>query len=73
MNEKDDQEKESFYENLEDVYNRIPRYDMVIIIGEFNAKIDTQDYQQQVVGPIKYMILTMKMVICLQNLQPGTD
>jgi hypothetical protein len=30
-NEKDDQEKESFYENLEEVYNRIPRYDMVII------------------------------------------
>jgi len=51
MNEKDDQEKESLYENLEDVYNRIPRYDMVIIIGDFNAKIGKQDYQQQVVGP----------------------
>jgi len=53
-NEKDDQEKESFYENLEDVYNRIPRYDMVIIIGDFNTKIGKQDYQQQVVG--KYTI-----------------
>jgi len=50
-NEKDDQEKESFYENLEDVYNRIPKYDMVIILGDFNAKIGKQDYQQQVVGP----------------------
>ena len=38
-NEKDDQKKESFHENLEDVYNRIPRYDMVIILGDFNAKI----------------------------------
>jgi hypothetical protein len=26
-NNKDDQEKGSFYENLEDVCNRIPRYD----------------------------------------------
>ena len=51
MNEKDEQEKESFYENLEDVYNRIPRYDTVIINGDFNAKIGKRDYQQQVAGP----------------------
>jgi endonuclease/exonuclease/phosphatase family metal-dependent hydrolase len=50
-NEKDDQEKESFYEDLEEVYNRIPRYDMVIIMGDFNAKIGKQEYQQQVTGP----------------------
>jgi len=50
-NEKEEQEKESFYENLEDVYNRIPRYDMVIIMGDFNAKIGKQDYQRQVAGP----------------------
>jgi endonuclease/exonuclease/phosphatase family metal-dependent hydrolase len=35
--DKDDQEKESFYENLEDVCNRIPRYHTVIT-GDFNAK-----------------------------------
>lgn len=50
-NEKEDQEKESFYENLEEVYNRIPRYDMVILMGDFNAKIGKQDYQKQVTGP----------------------
>jgi hypothetical protein len=30
-NDKDDQEKESFYENLEDVCNRIPRYSVLSI------------------------------------------
>ena len=29
---KDDQEKERFYENLEEICNRIPRHDMVIIM-----------------------------------------
>ena len=38
MNDKDDQEKENFYENLEEVCNRIPRHDMVIIMGEFKAQ-----------------------------------
>jgi len=35
-NDKHDQEKERFYENLEDICNRIPRHDMVIIMGDFN-------------------------------------
>jgi hypothetical protein len=42
-NDKDDQEKERLYENLEETCNRIPRHDTVIIIiiiiiimGNFN-------------------------------------
>ena len=50
-NDTDVQEKENFYENLEEVCNRIPRYDMVIIMGDFNAQIGKQEYQQQVAGP----------------------
>jgi exonuclease III len=38
-NDNDDQEKERFYENLEGTCNRIPRHDMVIIMGDFNAKL----------------------------------
>ena len=48
-NDKDDQEKENFYENLE-VCNRIPRHGMVIIMGDFNAQMGKQEHQQ-VVGP----------------------
>jgi endonuclease/exonuclease/phosphatase family metal-dependent hydrolase len=50
-NDNDDQEKESFYKNLEDICNRIPRYDMVIIMKDFSAKTGKQEYQQQAVGP----------------------
>ena len=50
-NDKDAQEKENFYENLEEVCNRISRYDMVIIMGDFNSQIGKQEHQQQVAGP----------------------
>ena len=50
-NNKDDHEKENFYENLEEVCNRIPRHDMVIIMGDFNAQIGKHEHQQQVAGP----------------------
>jgi endonuclease/exonuclease/phosphatase family metal-dependent hydrolase len=49
-NDKNDQEKERFYENLE-VCNRIPRHDMVIIMGNFNAKTGHKEYLQPVAGP----------------------
>ena len=46
-NDKDDQEKERFYENLEEVCNRIPRHDMVIIMGDLKAKIGIKEYLNQ--------------------------
>jgi hypothetical protein len=49
-NDKDDQEKERFYENLE-LLNRIPRHDMVIIMGDFDAKIGNKEHLQPVAGP----------------------
>jgi exonuclease III len=50
-NAKDGQEKERFYGNLEETCNRIPRHDMVIIMGDFNAKVGNKEYQQPVAGP----------------------
>jgi len=47
-NDKDDQEKVRFYENLEKICNRIPRHDMVIIMGDFNAKLGNKEYLQPV-------------------------
>jgi exonuclease III len=49
-NDKDDQEKERFYKNLE-VCNRIPSHDMVIIMGNFNANIGNKEHLQPVAGP----------------------
>jgi hypothetical protein len=39
MEEKEDREKEEFYDCLEEMYHKIQKYDLVIIIGDFNAKI----------------------------------
>ena len=36
---KEDDIKDEFYEELENTINEIPKQDMLIILGEFNAKI----------------------------------
>jgi len=64
MNDKDDQEKERFYENLEEICNRIPRHDTVIIMSDFNAKPGNKEYLQPVAGLYTIHDLVMKMVIC---------
>jgi exonuclease III len=50
-NDKDDQEKETFYENRKEIFNRIPRHDMVVIMGYFNIKLGKKEYLQPVAGP----------------------
>jgi hypothetical protein len=36
--DKDDDIKDSFYEELEQVFDQFPRYNMKILLGDFNAK-----------------------------------
>ena len=49
--DKDDQEKERSYGSLEKTCNRIPRHDLVIIRGDFKAKLGNKEYVQLVAGP----------------------
>ena len=42
QNGSSDEEKDKFYEELHKVYSEIPKHDMVISMGDFNAKIGTQ-------------------------------
>jgi len=37
--EKPDKEKEKFYEDLQIVHNKVPKHDIVIILGGLKAKI----------------------------------
>ncbi|KAL4142514.1 hypothetical protein QTP88_004958 [Uroleucon formosanum] len=37
--EKEDEKKDKFYEELEEVYDRLPRHSIKIFLGDFNAKI----------------------------------
>ena len=48
--EKTYEKKEKFYEDLQTVHNKIPKHDIVIIMGDLNAKIGKEDVYQDVVG-----------------------
>jgi endonuclease/exonuclease/phosphatase family metal-dependent hydrolase len=38
-----DYSKDSFYEELEEVFHHFPKYHMKILLGDFNAKVGRQD------------------------------
>lgn len=46
----DEEEKVEFYEKLEEICGDIPRNDMLIIAGDFNAKIGKEEYNEKVSG-----------------------
>ena len=48
--EKTDEEKEKFYADLQIVHNKILKHDIVIILGDLNAKIGKEDVYQNVAG-----------------------
>ncbi|KAI5700782.1 hypothetical protein M8J75_002815 [Diaphorina citri] len=41
--EKPDEDKESFYEELDNTLARVQKYDMVLVMGDFNAKIGCKE------------------------------
>ena len=41
--EKSDSLKDSFYEELEQVFDHFPKYDMKILLGDFNAKVGREN------------------------------
>jgi len=42
----EDDLKDSFYEELEQVFDHFPRYHMKILLGDFNAKVGEREYFQ---------------------------
>jgi hypothetical protein len=42
--------KDSFYEELERVFDQFPRYNMRILLGDFNAKLGTEDIFKPTMG-----------------------
>lgn len=48
--DKDDNVKTAFYNKLEKVIDKLPRYDMKIILGDFNAKVGKESYYQPIIG-----------------------
>jgi hypothetical protein len=48
--DKIDDIKDRFYEELEQVLDKFPRYRMKILLGEFNAKIGREDIFKPTIG-----------------------
>jgi hypothetical protein len=39
--------KDSFYEELEHVFDKFPKYHMKILLGDFNAKVGRKTFSNQ--------------------------
>jgi exonuclease III len=48
--DKDDDIKDSFYEELEQVFDQFPMYHMKILLGDFNAKVWREDIFKPIIG-----------------------
>ena len=48
--EKSDNPKDSFYEELEQVFDHFPKYNMKILLGEFNTKVGRENSFKLTVG-----------------------
>lgn len=50
-NDKPEEVKEEFYEDLDNTLSQVPRYDMVLVMGDFNAQIGSKESQRDIAGP----------------------
>jgi len=48
--EKSDESKDSFYEELEQVFDHFPKYCMKILLGDFNAKVGRENIFKPTIG-----------------------
>ena len=48
--EKSDESKDSFYEELEQVFDHLPKYHMKILLGDFNAKVGRENIFRPTIG-----------------------
>jgi exonuclease III len=48
--DKTDYMKDSFYKELEHVFDKFPKYHMKILLGDFNAKVSREDISNPQLG-----------------------
>jgi exonuclease III len=48
--EKTDDIKDRFYDELEQVFDKFPKYPMKILLGDFNAKVSREDFFEPTIG-----------------------
>jgi hypothetical protein len=50
IEDKDDDINNSFYKELEQVFDQFPRYHMKTLLGDFNAKVGREDIFKLIIG-----------------------
>ena len=48
--DKSEEVKDSFYDELEEVFDQFPKYYMKILLGNFNAKLGREDIFKPIIG-----------------------
>jgi hypothetical protein len=48
--EKSDDSKDSFYDELEQIFDNFPRYNMKILLGDFNAEVGKEYILKPTIG-----------------------
>jgi exonuclease III len=48
--EKSDESKDSFYEELEQVFDHLPKYHTKILLGDFNANVGRENIFKTTIG-----------------------
>jgi len=48
--DKDDDDKDNFYEDLDQIYEECPKRDVKIILGDLNAKIGQEEVYRPIIG-----------------------
>ncbi|KAJ4449339.1 hypothetical protein ANN_00737 [Periplaneta americana] len=71
--EKSETIKEQFYTELENAYDKIPKYDIKIIMGDFNAKVGKARYLELACGEHSLHEETNKNGKMMINFANGTD
>jgi hypothetical protein len=58
-NEKCEDSKDSFHEELEQVFDHFPTYDMKILLGDFSAQVGTENIFEPTIGIRLYIRIVM--------------
>jgi exonuclease III len=61
--EKSDESKDCFYEELQQVFYHFPKYHMKILLGDFNAKVERENILNPKLGMRIYNRIVMIMVL----------
>jgi hypothetical protein len=65
--EKSDDVKGRFYEELEQVFDKFPNYHMKILVGTFNAKVGRDDIFKPTIGNERITVIQMVKLLTYQG------